>query len=359
MILALVVGAGGPGATSAQAAANPAKLVTKIRLGPSPFTPVLTGVGVDTATGMVYVAAYNAAFSNDGYVYVVHGDSVDATIHVCPNADGVAVDSNTDMVYVNCRTINGFSVVPAVYVINGRTNRVSAVIKGIIGIGQMALDPKTGFLYLAGYNVESVSVVNMRTNKFVTNISVPYPTAIAVDPATNTIYPNPEGGVSVINGKTNAVATPFTTELVKNAATATGGIGVDDLTGTVYFTGASTGGAFGLWSINPRTNKLAHPLNFGVGYALVSNGLQVGPGTNTIYAIGTNASGVAGAPGTLVIINARTNKVTATFDGVDSPGALAVDPANGNVYVTGSVAVPATDLTIGHNQGYLYVVHVA
>src|ERR1700677_1777254 len=100
MILALVVGAGGPGATSAQAAANPAKLVTKIRLGPSPFTPVLTGVGVDTATGMVYVAAYNAAFSNDGYVYVVHGDSVDATIHVCPNADGVAVDSNTDMVYV-------------------------------------------------------------------------------------------------------------------------------------------------------------------------------------------------------------------------------------------------------------------
>jgi hypothetical protein len=358
-ILAFVLGAAGPGASSAQAAANPAKLVTKIRLGPSPFTPILAGVGVDTATGKVYVAAYNPAFSNEGYVYVVHGDNVEATIHVCPNANGVAVDSNTDMIYVNCRTIDGFSVVPAVYVINGRTNRVSAVIKGIIGIGPMALDAKTGLLYLAGYNVESVSVVNMRTNKFVTNLTVPYPTAIAVDPATNTIYPNPEGTVSVINGKTNAVTTPFTTALTKAAATAAGGIGVDDATDTVYFTGASTGGAFGLWSINARTHKLAHPLNFGVGYTLISNGLEVGPGTNTIYAIGTSASGVAGAPGTLVIINARTKKVTATFDGVDSPGALAVDPTNGNVYVTGTVAVPATDLTIGHNQGYLYVVHVA
>ena len=364
-MLATVLGALQPGTPPAGAAASPARLVTKVRLGPSPFSPTLAGIGVDTVTGKVYIAASNPAFSNEGYVYVVHGGKVVATIHVCPNANGVAVDNNTDMVYVNCRTVDGFSVVAYVYVINGRTNRVSAMIKGVVGTGPMAIDPKTGLLFVVGINSEVVSVVNIRTNTIVTDISVPYPTAIVVDPATNTIYSNPEGGVgivkgnTIVKGKTDVATTPFATTLVKATASAAGGMGVDVATDTVYFTGAATGGAFGLWSINARTNKLAHPLNFGAGYTLVSNGLEVGPGTNTIYVIGTNASGTVGAPGALEVISARTHKVTAAFHGVDSPGAVAADPTNGNVYVTGTVAVPPTDLTIGHNQGFLYVVHIA
>ena len=135
-----------------------------------------------------------------------------ATVSVGEAPIGIAVNPNTNMIYVVNQISNTASV------IDGKTNGVVksiAVGKGPISI---AVNPNTNMIYVANYDSNTASVIDGKTNAVIKNIQTGMnPAGIAVNPNTNKIYlvtrsedEFEEFGVSIMDGKTNGVVKSIT-----------------------------------------------------------------------------------------------------------------------------------------------------
>ena len=307
-------------------------------------------MAMDPGLQTVYALGYGSASPYQSYLYFIHAatNKVVRTVDVGTQANGVTVDTSTDVVYVSTYV----SDVQGMDIVSGRTGKVTGFIKAVTGPG--GFDSKTGLLYFGG---PAVSVVNGRNNKVVATIdNVPSPTAVGVDQLTDTIYitsQNNGGGVWVINGKTNKLVGgntvyPQTIPFSRSPD----GLAADPGAGRVFFSCSAAGSApaalnAGLAVVRVAANQVTAADNFSADAEPTANGIGIDEQTNTIYV--ANATDVEGEAGWVLAINAKTLAITRTIYGINASGALEVDAANDTVYVAGPGYVAGT--------GTVYVIH--
>ena len=204
--------------------------VITVRAGPD-------GVAVNPNTNRIYVANYQA-----NSVSVIDGTSnsvianITAGIGVGP--DGVAVNPSTNRIYV---ANNGNGAGNSVSVIDGTSNTVLppaiTVGTGPAGIG---VNPTTNLVYVANSVDSTVSLISGVNNTVLTTItaaSLFLPVGVGVNPTTNRIYVASQlsSSVTVIDGTSNAVLTAIT------AGTNSVGVGVNPTTNRIYVANLGNG----------------------------------------------------------------------------------------------------------------------
>jgi YVTN family beta-propeller protein len=246
------------------------------------------------------------------------------TVHVGGAPIGVAVNPDTNMVYVTSTisrvTDNGSTAMDGLTVINGSTNRIVATLPIGTFTGPIAVDPSTDRLFEIGGDPGSIYVIDASTSELVATIADGGgPDGIAVNPATDMIYVTngASNSVSVINGSTNGVVKSIT---VGNNPS---GVAVDPATDTVYVAGSPDE----ISVVNGSTNTVIATVN------LTSDawGLSVNPSTDLLYVASYFSRSVT-------VIDGATNSVVASIPvngSNDFSGSIAVNANTNTVYVAG------------------------
>ena len=189
--------------------------------------PATTGVAVNPITNKIYVASEEIISNvSRGMVSVIDGttDMVESTIPVGENALQVALNMNTNMIYVS----NWFS--NTVSVIDGRTNTVVSSIPFTNSFG-IAVNNNTNIIYLDNPDTKEVSVIDGLNNKLIDTIPVEFQTlGLAVNPHTGVVYVAHihDNAISIISGRTNHVVDTIPVE------SSPINIAVNQVTNTVY-----------------------------------------------------------------------------------------------------------------------------
>ena len=283
-----------------------------------------------------------------GTAHAATGFGVTATIGVQINPDAVAVDSSTGTVYV---ANAGNSSVSVIANINGTPTTVSKNIP-VTGANPdaVAVDPATHTVYVANGTSagcgplnnpesapgceDSVSVIDMSGLEpntgtviaTITNVGT-NPDAVAVDPATRTVYVANagDGTVSVIDESTNKVTgTPIRVGANPDA------VAVDPATRTVYVANAGDGTVS---VIDESTNKVTGtPIRVGAN----PDAVAVDPATHTVYVTNNAHQGLLENRSVSVINGNQVTNIPLRLGGILR--GVAVDPATHNVYVTDAAA---------------------
>jgi DNA-binding beta-propeller fold protein YncE len=276
------------------------------------------GVAVDQVTDTAYVAVIPRTSAQKPSVAVISlaTDAITATIPVGPAPKAIAVDPNTNRVYVLTSDDRSVSV------ISGATDTVTATIALDARInagtyGGLAVDPATDKVYagIAATSVDGgVAVINGATNALTTTITtgVGVPEAVAVDPATDRVYAGyyVAGGVEspdvyVINGATHSVSGTIDTSVQLED------LAVDPVSGLLY----TANGNETVTGYSLATGTARSPVSIGG----LSVGLAVDPQTATVFA--APEVGVQN----VTLISEAGNSITSTIP-VTSPTRIAVDP---------------------------------
>jgi DNA-binding beta-propeller fold protein YncE len=342
--------------------------VVNVRFGEIP-----TGVALDAASGTMYVTARNERGGLSGTVAMVNVATCNASgIRGCshvghvptggrPPTD-VAVDEQTHTLYVASDVPTSAVAVYNTATCNAVTTRgctrhpplISAA-PGVTGPATMAINPVTDTVYVIYANSNQLSVINGKTcnatdragcGRAATAVPIggqqPHP-AVAVDPATNTIYVGTQnGGLLVIDGRTCNGADVSgcgkilaTVPVAGSAAT----IAVDQAAGTLYVTSPDPS----LVTVISTSSCSARDVSGCAGHLAVTRG-----GVDPLGPAGDQASHtlylVDGGENTVSMINTvACNAVRATGCGqipASFPGGLAqllaADPHSRTLYVVGS-----------------------
>jgi YVTN family beta-propeller protein len=135
-----------------------------------------------------------------------------ANVKVGHFPSGLAVNSVTNKLYVsNVEPTKVFAIPTGVFVIDGKTNSVVQIVRtiriGVVAEG-VAVNPNTDMVYVANPFSNSTSVIDGKTDMVVKIVKVGSgSTGVAIDMARNFIYVTNEKSntVSIIDGKTNTV----------------------------------------------------------------------------------------------------------------------------------------------------------
>ena len=233
------------------------------------FGEVPTGAALDATSGTMYVTARNERGGLRGTVAMVNVATCNASgirgcRHVAHVSTGgrpptdVAVDEQTHTLYVASDVPTSAVAVYNTATCNAVTTRgctrhpplISAA-PGVTGPATLAINPATDTVYVIYANSNQLSVINGSTcnatdqagcGRAATAVPIggqPHP-AVAVDPATNTIYVGTwNGGLLVIDGRTcngadvSGCGKILATVPVASSASA---IAVDQAAGTLYVT---------------------------------------------------------------------------------------------------------------------------
>jgi YVTN family beta-propeller protein len=201
----------------------------------------------------------------------------------------------------------------------------------------VAVNPATNSIYVANQSANTVTVINGATNN---TFSVPVgssPAAIAVDPVTDQIYVANLGSatVTVIDGPTNNTST-----LNLPAGSAPTAVAVDSTTNKIYVAD-QIAGTGSVTVINGASDTPAVAATVATSIALAGGtepyALGVNPVTDLIY-VATQSGGSGGA----TIINGATNSVSGTVATGSGSSALAVNPVTNTIYVANQGASSVT-----------------
>jgi DNA-binding beta-propeller fold protein YncE len=331
-----------------------------------------TGVALDTASGTMYVAARNEGRTLSGALSMVNVATCNASgIRGCghvghvptggrPPTD-VAVDQQTHTLYVA-------SDVPtsAVAVYNTATcNAVAArgctknpplisAAPGVTGPATLAVNPRTGTVYVTYARSNQLSVINGAVCNATDQAgcgraatAVPLGTqqgysAMAVDPATNTIYLGTwNGGLLVIDGRTcNGTDISGCRKVLASVPVAGATSTIAQAAGTLYVTSADPS----LVTVIKTSTCSARDVSGCAGHLTVTRGgvdplelagdqaahtLYVADGgENTVSMIDAAACGAASVSG--------CGQVPASFPAGSTQLLLAVDPGSRTLYVVGA-----------------------
>ncbi|HEY4993218.1 MAG TPA: YncE family protein [Nakamurella sp.] len=186
-----------------------------------------TGVAVDPLTDTVYVTSQSSSS-----IAVIDGSTGKVTGSIDLGAGNqsflVALDPVTDVVYV---TGHNNTTGDLVWVIDGDTSTVTRTVSLGFALWGVAVDPDTDKVYVAD-QASNIYVIDGTDNAVIHTIAGVASAGIAVDPVTNTIF---AGNVTVIDGVTNKVTLTV-------PASSNYGIAVNPATGTVYTTGDNAAG---------------------------------------------------------------------------------------------------------------------
>jgi len=239
-------------------------------------------------------------------------------------SEGIAVNPNTNMVYVTNHKDNTTSV------IDGSTDKVVKTIPvGHYPIG-VAVNPKTNMVYVTNHKDNTTSVIDGSTDKEVKTIPVGhYPNSIAVNPKTNMVYVanKVDNTASMINGstdkvvKTIPVSNPNSIAVNPNINRIYVGNSVDSKISVIY------GG-----TNNVMKNSTNNVMEIVIGNQIHKpvNWLAVNPKTNMVYVTIKDNPNIS-------MINGITNDRLKMISAGNDPEGIAVNPNTNMVYVTNFV----------------------
>jgi len=235
------------------------------------------------------------------------------TVAVVQGPEGVAVDSRTGMIYVADAGTNSISI------INGTTQTLVANLSVGINPWGIAVDPYTNMVYVTNMGSSNVAIVNglNGTNHVPSVAKLVHvgnsPKGVAVDGATDLVYVvnSADNTVTVMSGGGMVFATP-------SVGQSPVGIAVDNVTDVIYVANL---GSNSLSAINGVSNSVA---TIPVGTA--PWGVAVDPTSDTIYV--TNSGS-----GTVSEVSGVTFQVTSTVTVSASPQSISVNPSTHQVFV--------------------------
>jgi YVTN family beta-propeller protein len=233
-------------------------------------------------------------------------------IHIGTKPGEVAVNSNTNMIYVT--SVEGNSV----SVISGATNKIIDTIPVGKNPVRLVVNPSTNMIYVSNTNSQSVSVISGSTNSVVATISVGSdPQSIAVNPSTNMIYVAnwDSNTVSVIDGNTNKVVTTLQVCNLWSSDFA-----IDESTNAIYAT--CTGPEGKLDVISGTTNQVVGAISVGRDPEKVA----LNPNTGMLYTANNGDN-------TVSVVSAKNNTLVDTIPVGPFPNFVAVNPVTNTVYV--------------------------
>lgn len=265
----------------------------------SKFVAQLSGwpldVAVNPKTNKIYVTSYLGSISDQDIVTVIDRNNQQTrSIWTGKNPTAIAVNPVLNKIFVTSREGNSVSI------IDGETNEVASTVDLGCVPRAIAVNPQTNKVYIT-CSGDVVKIINGETGNLHKSVSVgEYPEAIAIDHAANRVYIAISGGVSVINGDTDAIKAT---------------IPYND-----YFTGIT---------VNPITHKI-YAAGLSSRHVLIIDGERATiEHTVSVQSKQKN-----------VVVNSVTNKIyVTTIDGVtvidgdtnNSLGTLTVDIGEGDV----------------------------
>ncbi len=313
-----VANCGSPGSASTATVINGTSTVTStITVGMQP-----QAIAVNPITNEIYVANYGGGESST--VTVINGATGSTTPFTAGSAPwAVAVNPVTDKIYVANQSSNNVTV------LDGATNAVTSSTEEA-DVRALALELVTNQVYAVDPSADTVTVIDGATNETTTTVATgSAPNAIAADPVTNTIYVadcgstcygTGNGGVTIIDGATNA---PVTLAVGTNPIA----VAVNPVTNKIYF---ANNGSANVTVMDGATEETTM-----VPVAANPQSVAVNPVTNKIY-----VSSYSGGNGNVTVIDGAT-LATTTVTGVSGP--LAVNPVTNKIYLTCSCGLTAID----------------
>jgi YVTN family beta-propeller protein len=258
---------------------------------------------------------------------------IKATIQVGDSPQGIAVNPNTNRIYVTNYSSNSVSV------IDGDTNTVIDTIAVGNAPQGIAVNPVTNKIYVAnGNSGDPVYVIDGNNNAVIKTIPVAINArGVAVNPNTNSIYVTTNPGniyfpnLEVIDGTSDTVIK----DVIPVHYYAPSGIGaaVNTLNNRVFVeTGNGT-----VSVLDGNTNEYFDNVVQNIGNGTL-NGIDINPNTNLVYVAHTTANS------SIFVIDGVTNaKLTPIpFMQNQSPQAIRVNPSTNHAFITTS-------------QGFLWV----
>ena len=189
------------------------------------------GIAVNQSTGDIYLSVLRTVGAHNS-IEVLGNNS--ATIPVGSEPLGVAINANTDKIYVANRDSNNVSV------IDGASYTVGATVTDPNAIAPVAVavNATTNTIYVANLQSNNITVIDGATHAVTATIPTgPSPSGVAVNSQTNFIYvanagnsqAGDPGNVTVINGVTSA-----TTTLSDSNAKNPSAVAVNSATNKIY-----------------------------------------------------------------------------------------------------------------------------
>lgn len=180
-----------------------------------------------------------------------------------------------------------------------------------------SFDSSNGNLYVADYNISTVSVINATNDKVKCSIQVGLnPVGVAFDNSNGNLYVTNQfsDSVSVIDGKTDSVTSTISVQFQPY------GVTFDSANDQVYITDK---GSNNVAVINSATNRVVD--NISVGSS--PYGISFDPDNGNLYVVNDCSNSVS-------VIDGSTNKVICSITVGTSPIGVAFDSGNGYLYVT-------------------------
>jgi YVTN family beta-propeller protein len=265
------------------------------------------------ASAVVLIALFSLTILAVMPIAAAHGASLSTTIPVASGADNIAVNPETDMVYVS----GGGS--DTITVINGATNSVVGTIALSGYASGIAVDTSTDMIYVANELQASLTVIDGATNTVVDVISLPMtaPAYVAVNANTDTVYVlGHHDQVAVVNAASDTVTCSLTISNIFNV----GWIVVNPVTNTIYVAATANYNGQGMLTvISGATDTVSQQTLFGQNGFYVS----VDPTTNQVFTTDGSA---------IYVFNGSTDTQTGMIS--VSAFAVSVDPTTDTLYAT-------------------------
>lgn len=227
-----------------------------------------------------------------------------------------AINPATDTVYLGARATDYLTA------LDGTTGTVTATLNlGAVPRG-IAVDPQTDTVYvtlLSSSGPDGIDIIDGATNSITDTISQPAgsdPAGIAVNSATDTLYEVISGQVDVLNGTTGS--TIATVRL--GSATAPYAITFDQAS-DVAWVASESGYAV---AISGASDSVMHTISLPGSFPI---SIAVNPTTNTVYA--------ATQSGTVAVVDGATGTLAGTIVAPDVVRGVAVNPVTGTIYIAG------------------------
>jgi large repetitive protein len=250
---------------------------------------ITAGLGVAASIGLAVTPGAARAATSAG------PSSADTSITVAGQPGAVVVDQSTNIAYVATTILTtSQSLEAAVYAIDVSTGKLVGTItaSGPTYPSSLALDEATGTLYVGSEQDSDIAVIDTATGTVTDTIALPDDEktfSLAVDPSSNELY---------------------------------AGLGNGDLTNSAVI--AVVDPAPGAANPYPITSTIT-----GL-HGNTLSALAVSSAGDTLYA----GASVAGTSSTIYAIDTATDAVTKSFAGSGPlPMGIAADPANGGLYV--------------------------
>ena len=251
-------------------------------------------------------------------------DQVVATIPIGTAGLGqIGVNPQTNMIYVSNIGAHNLGPGSTVTVIDGSTNTVVDTIKVLPNPYYLAVNPNTNLVYVPSGSMESLDTINGSSDRVANTIHLGgYPNTIAVNPNTNMIYID-NGTLQVIDGSTNQVVDTIKMDNPKSPGI--GNMAVNSDTDKIYVANYGyTRADNTITVIDGSTNTISATIP--VGQSPTSK-IAVNPVTDKIYV--ANDTDV-------VVIDGSTNTVTDKISGITADAGIAVNPVTDKIYAVDS-----------------------